>query len=248
MEFKLEICIDDIQSALNAQNAGATRVELCNNLSEGGTTPAFGTIVSVRNHIDIGVNVLIRPRAGDFLYTDAEFDIMRKDIESCKQCGADGVVIGILRPDGTIDLERTGELVRLARPMSVTFHRAFDMSFKPLQALEDIIASGADRLLTSGQKKNAEEGTAILRDLVHQAGKRIIIMPGSGINEVNIANIALSTGANEFHLSARKIKESRMVYRKEGITMGNSSGYNEFTMKVADPEKIKNIIRILDNL
>ena len=248
MDFKLEICIDCIQSALNAQYAGATRVELCDNLSEGGTTPGFGTIVSVRNNIDIGVNVLIRPRAGDFLYTDAEFDIMQKDIESCKQSGADGVVIGILRPDGTIDVERTAELVRLARPMSVTFHRAFDMCINPLLALEDIITSGADRLLTSGQKNSAEEGSPLLRDLVHQAGKRIVVMPGSGISESNILSIASTTGATEFHLSARKIIESLMAFRKEGVSMGNLPGYNEFAWKVADPEKIRNIVRILRNL
>jgi copper homeostasis protein len=245
MDFKLEICIDGIQSALNAQNAGASRVELCDNLSEGGTTPGLGTIVSVKNSIGIGVNVLIRPRAGDFLYTDAEFDIMRKDIESCKQYGADGVVIGILTPDGAIDRERTAELVRLARPMSVTFHRAFDMCINPVQALEDIISSGADRLLTSGQKNCAEEGISLLGELVLQAGRRLIIMPGSGINESNITSIA-ATGATEFHLSARKIIESRMIFRKEDVRMGNSPGFNEFELKVADPEKIRNIIRILE--
>jgi len=247
MDFKLEICIDGIQSALNAQNTGATRVELCDNLSEGGTTPGFGTIDSVRNSIDIGVHVLIRPRTGDFLYTDAEFDIMRKDIESCKRSGADGVVIGILRADGSIDLERTAELVRLARPMSVTFHRAFDMCINPLEALEDIIATGADRLLTSGQKNSAEEGASLLRDLVQQAGKRLIVMPGSGINESNITSIA-ATGATEFHLSARKIIASRMIFRKEDVRMGNSPGFNEFELKVADPERIRNIIRILKNM
>jgi copper homeostasis protein len=245
MKFKLEICTDSVQSAMDAQEAGASRVELCDNLIEGGTTPGYGTIITARRSIDIGLNVLIRPRAGDFLYTDIEFDIMRRDLEVCGECGADGIVIGILRSDGTIDLERTSELVELARPMSVTFHRAFDMCTDPVRGLEDLIAAGADRLLSSGQKKTAAEGSVLLRELVMQAGKRIIIMPGSGISETNIKNIVRLTGAKEFHCSARKVIESGMTFRKEGVTMGNVPGYDEYKRKVADIDKIKNIIRII---
>jgi len=248
MNFKLEICADSVQSAINAQRARAQRVELCDNLPEGGTTPGYGTIVSARNNLDISLHVLVRPRAGDFLYSDIEMDIMRRDIEICGECGVDGIVIGLLRYDGTIDLERTFELVDLARPMSVTFHRAFDMCADPFQGLEDVIRSGAGRLLTSGQKNRAEDGAGLLSALVKKAGKRIIIMPGSGINEENIGAIAKATGAKEFHLSARKRIESEMIFRKEGIKMGNSPGYNEFTSEVADPEIIKNIIRILTDL
>jgi copper homeostasis protein len=248
MNFKLEICVDSVQSAIVAQEAGASRVELCDNLSEGGITPGFGTIVSARKNLDIALNVLIRPRAGDFLYNRLEFDIMRRDVDICGECGADGIVTGLLRSDGRIDVERTCELVELAHPMPVTFHRAFDMCSDPVEGLEDIIASGAVRLLTSGQKNIAVEGLALLTDMVKQSGQRIIIMPGSGINETNIEAIAKITGASEFHLSARKVIESSMTYRKGGITMGNISGYNEFTRKVADPDKIKNIIRILKNM
>jgi copper homeostasis protein len=248
MKFKLEICVDSIQSAMDAQDAGASRVELCCNLAEGGTTPGFGTIKSARENIDIGLNVLIRPRAGDFLYTDLEYEIIRKDINICGEHGADGIVIGLLRADGTIDIERTARLAEMAHPMSVTFHRAFDMCRDPVQGLEDVISSGADRLLTSGQKKIAAEGLVLLKELVIQAGKRIIIMPGRGINETNIATIAWFTGAGDFHLSARKLVESHMTFRKEGITLGNGPGYNEFTGKVADPEKIRNIMRILSDL
>ena len=248
MKFKLEICVDSVQSAMDAQKAGASRVELCDNLIEGGTTPGYGTIASARNNLDIGLHVLIRPRAGDFLYSDIEFDIMRRDLKICKECGADGIVIGILKQDGTIDVKRTAELVELARPMSITFHRAFDMCINPFQGLEDIIASGADRVLTSGQKNGAEEGSVLIRDLVVQAANRIIIMPGSGINESNIERIAKITGAEEFHLSARKAIESLMTFRKGGITMGNAPGYNEFIRKVTDPEKIKTIIGILREL
>jgi copper homeostasis protein len=248
MKFKLEICVDSVQSAMDAQEAEATRVELCDNLFEGGTTPGYGTITAARKNLDIDLNVLIRPRAGDFLYTDLEYDIMRKDVDICGECGADGIVIGILRADGTIDSERTSKLVELAHPMSVTFHRAFDMCADPVRGLEDIIVSGADRLLTSGQKNTAAEGSDLLSDMVKQAGQRIIIMPGSGINETNIEAIAKHTGASEFHLSARKVIDSLMTFRKEGITMCNTPGYNEFTRKVADPDKIRNIVKILSNL
>lgn len=248
MKFKLEICVDSVQSAIDAQKAGASRAELCDNLSEGGTTPGFGTIASARQNLDIALHVLIRPRTGDFLYTKLEFDIMRRDVEICGEHGADGIVIGLLRSDGTIDTERTSELAELARPMSVTFHRAFDMCIDPVRGLEDIIASGADRLLTSGLKNIAAEGLVLLKELVIQSGDRIIIMPGSGINESNIETIARETQAKEFHLSARKVIDSLMIYRKEGITMGNVPGYNEYMRKVADPDKIKTIIRILKEL
>lgn len=248
MKFKLEICVDSVQSAMDAQKAGASRVELCDNLYEGGTTPACGTISLARKNLEIGLHVLVRPRAGDFLYSDLEFEIMRRDIKVCKESGADGIVIGILRSDGTIDVERTAELVELACPMSVTFHRAFDMSADPSQGLEAIIKSGANRILTSGHKNTAEEGSYILRDLVLQADKRIIIMPGSGISESNIERIANISGADEFHLSARKVVESLMIFRKEGITMGNAPGYNEYVRKIADPGKIENLICILKSL
>jgi copper homeostasis protein len=248
MNFKLEICIDSVQSALNAQEAGASRVELCDNLPEGGTTPGYGTIVWARNNLRIGLHVIIRPRGGDFLYSDLEYDIMRREIDVCGEAGADGIVLGILRSDGTVDVERTAKLIELARPMSATFHRAFDMCRDPVRSIEDVIASGADRLLTSGLRNSAEEGSALLRDLVIQARQRIIIMPGSGITEVNIEAIAKFTGAREFHLSARKAVESDMTFRREGITMSGSPGYNEFARKVADPEKIKRIISILVDL
>ena len=248
MNFKIEICVDSVQSALYAQEAGASRVELCDNLPEGGTTPGYGTIVSARNNLRIGLHVIIRPRGGDFLYNDLEYDIMKREIDICGEAGGDGIVLGILKSDGSVDVERTAKLIEAARPMSSTFHRAFDMCHDPVTGLENIIASGADRLLTSGLKNSAEEGHTLLRDLVIQAGQRIIIMPGSGINETNIEAIAKITGAKEFHLSARKVIESEMIFRKEGITMGGSPYYNEFARKVADPEKIKSIIKILREL
>jgi copper homeostasis protein len=246
MIFKLEICVDSLESAINAQVAGADRVELCDNLSVGGTTPGYGTIVSVRNNLSIGLHILIRPRGSDFLYTDPEFDIMRRDIEASGEAGADGVVIGILLRDGNIDIERTARLIESARPMKVTFHRAFDMCRDPVNGLEDILSAGAERILTSGHKNSAEEGSDLIERLVKQADNRITIMPGGGLNESNIARIARTTGASEFHLTGRKIIESEMEYRKSGISMGVSlPGYSEFLRQVADTEKISNIINIL---
>ena len=244
--FKLEICVDSVESAIVAQKAGADRVELCNNLPEGGTTPGYGAIISARNNLNIGLNVIIRPRGGDFLYSDLEYDIMKRDIDICGECGVDGVVLGILRSGGEIDLERTAKLIEFAHPMSATFHRAFDMCYNPLQGLEDVIASGAKRLLTSGQKDKALEGTELISQLVCQAGDRIIIMPGSGINESNIERIARETGAKEFHLTGRKVIDSEMIFRREGIAIGGVIGIPEFSRMVTDPEKIKRIIDILN--
>lgn len=246
MTFQLEICVDNIESAIDAQNAGADRIELCGNLIEGGTTPGFGTISSARNSLKIGLHVIIRPRGGDFLYTDLEYDIMRREIDVCGECGVNGIVLGILRSDGTVDVERTSKLVELAHPMSATFHRAFDVCVEPVKGLEDVIVTGAKRLLTSGQQAKAGDGVYLISQLVVQAGKRIIIMPGSGINELNIENIARSSGAKEFHLSGRKVIDSKMIYRRKGISMSDASEISEFSRTVADPDKIKRIIKILD--
>jgi len=245
MEYKLEICVDNIESALTAQSSGAHRIELCNNLLEGGTTPGYGIIVSARDNLTIVVNVIIRPRGGDFLYSDSEFDVMRRDIDICGELGIDGIVTGILRKDGSIDVDRTARLIEYARPMSTTFHRAFDMCSDPVRGLEDIISTGATRLLTSGQQNNAIEGAGLISQLIIQARNRIIIMPGAGLNETNILKIAKITGALEFHLTGRKEIDSEMVFRKQGVSMG-SQNISEFIRKVADAEKIKQIVSILN--
>ncbi len=245
MDCKLEICVDSVESALIAQAAGAYRVELCDNLVEGGTTPGYGTITSVRSNLTIDVNVIIRPRGSDFLYSDLEFDIMRRDIEICGESGINGVVIGLLRKDGTIDLERTARLIEFAHPMTVTFHRAFDMCADPFRALEELISIGITRLLTSGQKQNAVEGIPLIRQLVDRAGERIIIMPGGGINAKNINTIVSETRAREIHLTGRKIIQSEMLFRRLGIKMGGKPETTEFTRKIADSEKIKEIVNIL---
>jgi copper homeostasis protein len=242
MDYKLEICVDSVESAINAQAAGADRVELCDNLIEGGTTPGYGSIVSARNNLSIGLHVIIRPRGGDFLYSDLEFDIMRRDIEACGECGVDGIVTGILLSGGNIDVERTAKLFEFAYPMSTTFHRAFDMCSDPVQGLEDVIATDAVRLLTSGLKNKAQDGIELLRQLVIQSDERIIIMPGGGIDETNAALIVTAARVKEIHLTVRKTIDSEMIFRRQGINMGGVSGIPEFTRKVADTDMIKNII------
>ena len=248
MKFGLEICVDSVDSALVAQSAGANRVELCANLIEGGTTPGCGTILAVRNNLSIGLNVIIRPRGGDFLYSDVEYDIMRRDIDICGECGADGIVIGILRSGGAIDVERTAHLIEFARPMNVTFHRAYDMCSDPVQGLEDVISTGAERLLTSGQKNSARDGEELIGKLVSLAGDRITVMPGGGINISNIAIIANATKAREYHLTGRKVIESDMIFRRQGVSMGGIPEVSEFTRKIADEDTIRKIIEILKGL
>jgi copper homeostasis protein len=248
MDYKLEICVDSVESAINAQIAGADRVEFCDNLLEGGTTPSYGAIVSARSNLDIGLHVIIRPRGGDFLYSDLEYDIMRRDIEICGEKGVDGIAIGILRTGGNIDIERTAKLIEFAYPMSATFHRAFDMCSDPVQALEDVIDTGCARLLTSGLKNKAQDGIEIIRQLAIQAGERIIIMPGGGIDETNVALIITATKVKEIHLTGRKTIDSEMIFRRQGIYMGEVSSVPEFARKVADPERVESIVNILKTI
>ncbi|OIO96560.1 MAG: copper homeostasis protein CutC [Anaerolineae bacterium CG2_30_64_16] len=234
-----EVCIGSAEAAIAAQAGGADRVELCANLLEGGTTPSAGSIQLARQRIDIGLQVMIRPRGGDFCYTDGEFEIMKLDIAMAKKLGADGVVIGILNPDGAVDRARTGELVELARPMNVTFHRAFDMARDPYQALEDLIELGVDRVLTSGQEITAFEGLALIADLVQRAGDRIIVMPGGGIHERNIRKIVELSGAREVHAAAPATIASPMEYRNPNCFMGGELRPPEFALEVTDPSRVR---------
>jgi copper homeostasis protein len=217
MSFRLEICCFNLQSCIIAEQAGANRIELCADAGEGGTTPSFGTIKMVKQKLGIDVYPIIRPRGGDFLYDDDEFAIMKKEIQICKELGCEGVVIGMLLPDGTIDAARCRQLVGLAYPMGVTFHRAFDRAANPFEALEVIIETGCERILTSGQKPVATDGSKLLNDLVRQANERIIIMPGSGVRSSNIIELAQKTGAVEFHSSARINLDSPMEFINEGM-------------------------------
>lgn len=240
MDYRIEICANSVASCLEAQKGGAYRVELCAAIPEGGTTPSYGEMSVARELLDIKLHVIIRPRGGDFLYSAVEHKIMLKDIEMARQLGVDGVVIGCLTPDGDVDMERNRELIDAAGEMSVTFHRAFDMCRDPFVSLERIIELGCHRILTSGQQQVAEQGIPLLKELVRQAGKRIIIMPGSGINKLNIASIAKETGAKEFHFSARKTMESGMKYRNPNLKMGGATiVINEYEQQVTDAELVK---------
>jgi copper homeostasis protein len=213
----LEVAVFNIESAIQAEGAGANRLELCENPNEGGTTPSYGTLRVVSRSISIPVFPIIRPRGGDFLYTDAEFEVMKNDITVCKELGFAGVVIGLLLPDGNIDKERTKILVALAAPMAVTFHRAFDRCNDPIRGLHDIIETGCKRILTSGQVPSAPDALDLLQTLVKEAGNKIIIMPGSGVRGNNIATIKKVTNAKEFHSSARKVVPTNMQFTKESM-------------------------------
>lgn len=247
MNYKVEICANSVASCIEAQKGGAYRVELCAAIPEGGTTPSYGDIVMARELLDIKLNVIIRPRGGDFLYSRLEHKIMLKDIEIARQLGVDGIVIGCLTAEGEVDLERNRELIDAAAGMSVTFHRAFDMCRDPFDSLEKIISLGCNRILTSGQRQQAEQGIPLLKELVCRAGDRIIIIPGSGINMYNIATIARETGAREFHLSARKPVESSMIYRNPNIKMGGTAVViDEYEQQLTNAELVYNSVTALD--
>lgn len=249
MDYKVEICANSVASCLEAQKGGAYRVELCAGIPEGGTTPSYGEIVVARKLLNIKLNIIIRPRGGDFLYSDLEHQIMLHDIEMAKKLGVDGVVIGCLTADGEIDMQRNHELVNAAKGMNVTFHRAFDMCKDPFQSLEQIITLGCDTLLTSGQQPTAIEGVTLLKKLVDKANGRITIMPGSGVNENNIATIAQQTGASVFHFSARETIESGMKYRNPDLKMGGTVvSIDEFAQNITNAEKVQRTISKLQNI
>lgn len=246
MNYKVEICTNSVTSCLEAQKGGAYRVELCAGIPEGGTTPSYGEIAMARKLVNIKLNVIIRPRGGDFLYSDVEHQTMIHDIEMAKKLGVDGVVIGCLTADGRIDMQRNKELIDAAQGMSVTFHRAFDMCNDPFESLEQIISLGCDTLLTSGQQPTAIEGISLLKELVEKANDRIIIMPGSGVNEENIATLAKETKAKEFHFSAREPIDSKMKYRNPALKMGGKVvSIDEYVQNVTNADKVKRTIEKL---
>ena len=244
--MKLEICIDSVESAIAAQRGGAQRVELCADLLEGGITPSAGMIASVRSHISIGLFVMIRPRGGDFCYSDLEFEVMLKEIEHARALGADGIVLGILDREARVDVPRTRQLVGIARPLPVTFHRAIDMTPALPAALEDVIATGADRILTSGGAPNVTSGMSQIAQMVSIAKGRIVIMPGGGVSPENIAELARVTCATEFHSTARTPLPSPVRFRKQGIAMGDipDREYDRFTVS---EEKVRALISALEH-
>ncbi|MBS1558828.1 MAG: copper homeostasis protein CutC [Bacteroidetes bacterium] len=244
----LEIVVYNIESALQAQEGKADRIELCDNPAEGGTTPSYGTIETVRQNLSIDVYVMIRPRGGDFHYSSYEFHSMKRDIDQCQKLSADGVVLGILTPDGRIDKKRCRELIDRARPLKVTCHRAFDMARDPFEALEDCIEVGFDRILTAGQQAQAVKGVDLIAQLIKKANGRIAIMPGSGVNETTVEEIVKKTGTKEIHFSATRFRESEMSFRNPAIAgMGDDEG-SEFKLRTVDPERIKRMRQLAERI
>jgi len=241
---RVEICVDSVESAVVAQSAGAYRVEFCDNLIEGGTTPSFGQLKIARELLSIKLYVIIRPRGGNFLYSDIEFNVMKEDIRKCGETGCDGVVIGILKTDGSVDKDRTAELVHIAKSysMGVTFHRAFDRSRDLYTALEDIISTGCERILTSGGKGNVLAGASVIKRLIGSANDRITIMPGAGLTPENIKEVAQLTGATEFHGTFRSLFKGNMEYLNRDITDEERENTNYRT----DPIKVRAVVTFLD--
>jgi copper homeostasis protein len=245
MNYKLEICANSVQSCINAQEGNADRVELCDNLWEGGTTPSAGTIKLARQQIDIGLFVIIRPRGGDFLYSSLEFEVIKEDIRMAIDLGADGIVSGILDADGLVDKERTAQLVELCGDLPFTFHRAFDLSSDPYKALEDIIDCGAKRILTSGLQPSVLQGIKMIKKLNDKASGRIVIMPGGGINEMNAQEIIQKTGCSEFHMSGKVIEDSKMNFRNHSLKLNGSADMPEYGITVSDVNKILEVRIVL---
>lgn len=241
MKPLIEICLEDVQSVLSAQKGGADRVELCSDLFEGGLTPSLGTVLTATRYSSIPINCMIRPRGGDFCYSDLEFEAMKEDINAFKKAGVNGIVFGILTPEGDVDLNRSRQIIELARPLSVTFHRAFDMTRDPYKALEDLIGLGVDRVLTSGQEATVPEGLDLLADLVKIAGDRIIVMPGCGISERNFKKVHERIRAKEYHVHVPMEEVSKMEFHPGHIYMGGLLRQSEFAIAHTDENRVRTI-------
>jgi copper homeostasis protein len=242
MGRKIEICANGHQSAISAELGGANRVELCAALPEGGTTPSYGEIRKSRESIKIPINVIIRPRGGDFLYSRSEVDAMLYDVQMCRDLGVNGVVVGALMPDGSVDCRTVEQLIRCAGGMDVTFHRAFDMCCDPVVAAREIINMGCKTILTSGQKSSALLGVGLIAELIERYGSEICFMPGCGVSLDNICEIERRTHAEWFHLSARCAIQSKMVYRNTNVSMGGTVNIDEYCNDVSSVEIIKEIL------
>lgn len=241
MNRKIEICVDSVESCINAEKGGADRLELCGNMFEGGTSASFGVLQLAREMVSKPIYAMVRPRGGDFCYNDIEFEIMKREIKLMKELKIDGIVFGILTKEGKVDKERCSKLLDLWGTNKATFHRAIDVSSNLNEACEDIISLGFERILTSGGEANVMSGIIKLKELVEKYNDKIIIMPGSGINERNIEYINDTVKANEYHMTANKTVESVMQYRNENVFMGASLRPPEFSVKYTDENKVKNI-------
>ncbi|HEX3986717.1 MAG TPA: copper homeostasis protein CutC [Acidobacteriaceae bacterium] len=242
--MQLEICVDSVESAIAAEHGGADRVELCSDLLEGGITPSAGLIATVRHIIGIGIFVMIRPRGGDFCYSEMEFAAMQEDIRQARELGADGLVLGVLTEDATVDVARTAALVRVAEPLPVTFHRAIDMTPDPVGSVQAVIEAGARRILTSGGAAKVTEALDTIARMVSAAGDRLALMAASGINPDTVAAVA-ATGISEFHAALRTGHPSPVRYRKQGVTMGAIPDH-EYLRFAVQEERVRALRESLD--
>ncbi|HEX3075920.1 MAG TPA: copper homeostasis protein CutC [Lachnospiraceae bacterium] len=242
--YLLEACVDSVESAIAAQDGGAERLELCSNLIIGGTTPGIKLFHEVQRNVSIPIRVLIRPRYGDFLYTKYEYEIVKQEVQMFREAGAEGIVIGCLNEDGTLDMERTTELFEQSKGMKVTVHRAFDMVKDPMAAFEQLKELGVDAVLTSGQRNHCLEGADLIRKLVDSAKNRIHILVGGGVNATIIEQMIERTGAKHFHMSGKEIISSAMLYRNEDVSMGLPffSEYQMYRTSKKEIEKAKKAI------
>jgi copper homeostasis protein len=240
----VEVCVDSVASAVAAERGGAARVELCSSLIEGGVTPSAGLIEMTRAAVSLALHIMIRPRAGDFRYEPDEFETMRRDTTIAKRLGANGVVFGILDTNANVDVPRTRELVDLARPLAVTFHRAFDMTADLFRALDDVCAAGVDRVLTSGGEPTSLQGQETISQLVRKAEGRIIVMPGSGIRPENARSLVDHTGVKEVHVGLRSTAPSPMQHRNQRVSMGTVEG-REYQRYVVLEEEVRKLCSAL---
>lgn len=241
----LEVCVESVESALIAKRAGADRIELCGNLIIGGTTPSPKLFEEIRKNSDIRIHAIIRPRFGDFCYSDYEYRIMKEEIKMFRQLGAEGVVIGTLNPDGSLNMEQLKGLIEERGDMSVTLHRAFDVCKDPFEAMEKAIELGINAILTSGQQDSCLEGIEILKELNEKADSRIDIMACGGVCAEVIEKLWPATGITSFHMSGKKTVDSRMTYRKENVHMG-IKGISEYELTMTDEKKIVDTVRVLN--
>lgn len=240
-EIKIEICTASVESVIAAENGGADRVELCSDLFEGGLTPGIGTFFLAKERTSIPINVMIRPRGGDFCYSDTEFEVMMREARFFKEAGAASLVFGILTPDGEIDMERSAKLIEIARPLPVTFHRAFDMTRNAFRSLDNLISLGVERVLTSGLESSALEGAYTLKSLVEKAEDKIIVMPGAGINERNFSRLHGIVHAKEYHMGLSSAVKSKMEYHGGRVFMGGLLRQDEFSLSVTREDKVRKI-------
>lgn len=239
--YEIECCIDSVESAVASEAGGAIRVELCSGLFDGGLTPSAGAIAVTRAAISIQLSVMIRPRGSDFCYSDYEFQSMVRDIDMAKDLGADCLVFGVLTPDGAVDTERVAALVERSRPCPVTFHRAFDVTRDPWEALEALIELGVDRILTSGQEDSVLEGAPLLASLREKANDRLSIMPGCGIHERNFERIHQMVGAREYHVAVNQWVESQMRHRNDAVFMGGILRPPEYSWQQTSSERVRRL-------